>query len=97
MTRTMSATGMPSVMQTISGDAGVGGLEDRVGGAGGGTKMTVASAPVLLRRPRATVSKIGTPSHDGARLAGRDAGDHLRAVVAAALEVELAGLARGPG
>ena len=29
----MSSTGMPSVMQTIELDAGVGGLEDGVGGA----------------------------------------------------------------
>ena len=33
-TRTMSSTGMPSVMQTTSGDPGIDRLQDRVGGEG---------------------------------------------------------------
>ena len=36
-TVTMSSTGMPSVMQTMSGNLGVDRLEDRIGGEGGGT------------------------------------------------------------
>jgi len=37
LTRTMSSTGMPSVMQTISGIFGVDGFADRIRRPGGGT------------------------------------------------------------
>ncbi len=58
LTRTMSSTGMPSVMQTIERDAGVDGLQDGVGGErrrhvdGGGVGAG-------LGRASATVSNTG--------------------------------------
>ena len=49
LARAMSSTGMPSVMATMTRDAGVGGFHDGVGrAAGGGTKIMVAFAPVAL-------------------------------------------------
>ena len=61
--------------------------------AGGGTKIMVALAPVL-RTASATVLNSGKPSLVGAALAGHDAADDLRAVVAALDGVEGAGLAQ---
>ena len=93
MARAMSRTGMPSVMATMTRDAGVGGLHDGVGGAGGGTKIMVALAPVLrdglgdgVEQREAFLGR--------AALAGHDAADDLRAVVAALDGVEGAGLAQ---
>src|SRR5438105_5983527 len=46
--RTMSSVGMPSVMQTMSGSAASAASMMASAAKGGGTKITVALAPVLL-------------------------------------------------
>ena len=61
MTRTMSSTGMPSVMATISADAGVGRFHDRVGGEGRRHEDHRGVGPGLATAS-ATVSKSGKPS-----------------------------------
>ena len=85
--RIMSSVGMPSVMQTASGNAGVGRFHDRVGrarrrhenhgriGAGclHGVGDGIEHRPAFMRRPA---------------LAGRDAADDLRAVRRRLLGVE---------
>ena len=60
-TFTMSLIGMPSVMQMISGS--LASFASRIASAanGGGTKMTVALAPVFSTAS-ATVSNTGQPS-----------------------------------
>ncbi len=49
MTRSMSCTGMPSVMQMMSSMPASAASRIASAANGGGTKMTVASAPVLAR------------------------------------------------
>ena len=49
-TRTMSSTGMPSVMQTISGMPASAASRIASAANGGGTKITLASAPVAFDR-----------------------------------------------
>ena len=92
MARAMSRTGMPSVMATMTRDAGVGGLHDGVGGAGRRHEDHVALAPVFC-----TASATRVEQREaflaGAALARRDAADDLRAVVAALRGVKGAGLA----
>ena len=58
---TMSIAGMPSVMQTISGMFASAASMMASAAPGGGTKITVALAPVLSTAS-ATVLKIGQPS-----------------------------------
>src|SRR5487761_1725331 len=60
-TRTMSSVGMPSVMQTISGMPASSASRIASAANGGGTKMTVAFAPVFSTACR-TVSNTGQPS-----------------------------------
>ena len=79
-TVTMSSTGMPSVMQTISGTPGVDRLEDRVGGEGRRHVDRRRGGAGLARPPRATVSNTGRSRCLRAAFAGRDAADHLGAV-----------------
>ena len=61
MTRAMSSTGNAFGDGHDDADAGVGRFEDGVGGAGGGTKIMVALAPVLPTAS-ATVLNRGKPS-----------------------------------
>src|SRR5579863_8929779 len=58
---TMSSVGMPSVMQTIRSSSASAASMMASAANGGGTKMTVAFAPVLPAASR-TVLKIGQPS-----------------------------------
>src|ERR1700733_14556889 len=60
-TRTMSSVGIPSVMQIISGRPASSASRMASAAKGGGTKMTVALAPVFSTA-WATVSKTGQPS-----------------------------------
>ena len=60
-TRIMSSAGIPSVMQTASGRPASIASSTASAAAGGGTKMTVAFAPVAATAS-ATVLKIGQPS-----------------------------------
>src|SRR5271154_79929 len=60
-TFTISRVGMPSVMQTISGRPASSASRIASAAKGGGTKMTVALAPVSFTAS-ATVSKTGQPS-----------------------------------
>src|SRR5271155_3068999 len=60
-TLTMSLVGMPSVMQIISGRPASSASRIASAANGGGTKMTVALAPVFSTA-WATVSKTGQPS-----------------------------------
>ena len=86
-TRTMSIIGMPSVMQTISGRPASSASRMASAANGGGTKITVALAPVF-----ATASSHGVEDRpafvDGAAFAGRDTADDLGAVFGAALRVK---------
>ena len=59
--RTMSSVGMPSVMQTISSISASAASMMASAANGGGTKITVALAPVLSTAS-CTVLKIGQPS-----------------------------------
>ena len=59
--RTMSSVGMPSVMQTISSISASAASMMASAANGGGTKITVAFAPVLSTAS-CTVLKIGQPS-----------------------------------
>src|SRR5208282_3744681 len=59
--RTMSSVGMPSVMQTISSISASAASMIASAAYGGGTKITVAFAPVLSAAS-CTVLKIGQPS-----------------------------------
>ena len=93
MTRAMSSTGMPSVMATMTRDAGVGRFHDGVGGGRRRHEDHAWRWPRSSRTASATVLNSGKPSLRGAALAGRDAADDLRAVLAALLGVEGAGLA----
>ena len=61
-TLTMSRTGMPSVMQTTRGMPAAVASRMPSAAAGGGTKMTVALAPVAAQRLLRTVLKTGQPS-----------------------------------
>ena len=60
-TFTMSIAGMPSVMQTISGTPASAASMMASAAPGGGTKITVALAPVFSTASL-TVLKIGQPS-----------------------------------
>jgi len=60
-TRIMSSVGMPSVMQTASATPASTASMMVSAAAAGGTKMSVAFAPVFATAS-ATVSKIGQPS-----------------------------------
>ncbi len=57
----MSSVGMPSVMHTASGSAASAASRIASAANGGGTKITVAVAPVS-RTASATVSNTGHPS-----------------------------------
>src|SRR5262245_26134471 len=59
-TFTMSSTGMPSVMQMMSGTSASIASEMASAADGGGTEITLASQPVLARAS-ATVSNTGSP------------------------------------
>ena len=59
--RTISSVGMPSVMQTMSSTSASAASIIASAANGGGTKMTVAFAPVLSTAS-CTVLKIGQPS-----------------------------------
>ncbi len=61
MTRTMSRTGIPSVMHTTRGSPAPAASRMASAANGGGTKMTEALAPVT-RTASCTVSKTGMPS-----------------------------------
>jgi len=60
-TRTISRTGMPSVMQTMSGIFAAAASRIASAAPGAGTKMMLTLAPVS-RTAWSTVVKIGTPS-----------------------------------
>src|SRR5262245_55781898 len=60
-TRTMSATGMPSVMQAISGTPAAAASKIASAAAAGGTKISAQSAPAS-RAASATVFQTGKPS-----------------------------------
>ena len=83
---------MPSVMATMTRDAGVGGFHDGVGGGGRRHEDHGGVGPGLRDRLGDGVEQreafLG-----GAALAGHDAADDLRAVVAALDGVKGAGLA----
>ena len=93
----MSCAGMSSVMQIDRADAGVDGLVDRVGGE--------PRRDEDQRRVRAgLLDRLGDGVEDRdaldvlAALAGRDAGDDVRPVVAVAQPVEASPRGRsGPG
>ena len=59
--RIMSSVGMPSVMHTASGNSAPAASRMASAANGGGTKITVALAPVS-RTASATVSNTGQPS-----------------------------------
>ena len=91
---------MPSVMATMSRDAGVGGFHDRVGRAGRRDEDHARVAPVALTAS-ATVLKTGSDFFDCApsrcsAAAGCDPADELRAVEQALIGVEAARLAGDP-
>ena len=80
LTLTMSSTGMPSVMQTISGISGVDRFQDRVGGEGRrhidrASRRRRSSSLRLAHRVEHRQAQMR-----GAAFAGRDAADHLGAV-----------------
>ena len=83
---------MPSVIATIDLDAGVGGLHDRVGGERRRDEDHRRVGAGLLDRLGDGVEDRQAVAVSPA-LAGRDAADHLRAVLQAALGVERAGRA----
>ena len=83
---------MPSVMATMTAMPASAASMMASAAPAGGTKIMVALAPVFATAS-ATVLNSGKPSLHGAALAGRDAADDLRAVVAALVGVEGAGLA----
>jgi hypothetical protein len=85
----MSATGMPSVMQTISGTSASAASMIASAANGGGTKITVALAPVALTAS-ATVLKTGRSRMLLAALAGGGPADDLGAVLDRLLGVEQA-------
>ena len=90
---TMSSTGMPSVMATITRIPASAASMIASAAKGGGTKIIVASAPVACHRLR-TVSKIGSPLASLVpALARRHAPDHFRAVFQALLGMKRAGRA----
>ena len=60
LTRTMSSTGMPSVMHTMSAISAAIASQIASAAPAGGTYTTEASAPVLSRASR-TVSNTGSP------------------------------------
>ena len=60
-TRTMSSTGMPSVMQMTSGSAASEGFEDGVRRKRRRNEAIAAVRACVLRAASATVLKIGTP------------------------------------
>ena len=95
LARTMSVTGMPSVMQMTSGTPAAAASMMASAAAAGGTKISAQSAPSLphrlLHRVPDREALVG-----GAALAGRDAADDLRAVLLAARGVEGALLAGDP-
>ena len=87
-TRTVSMTGMPSVMQAITDTPASAASTMASAAKGGGTKMSEASAPVSATA-RSTVLKTGTsPSNVCPPRPGRDARDEIRAVLAASERVK---------
>ena len=88
----MSITGMPSVMQTISAIPASAASMMASAANGGGTKITVAFAPVSFAA-LATVSKTGRSKMRRAALARRDPAHHVGAVGNGLLGVEGAFLA----
>ena len=89
---TMSMTGMPSVMQTTSGMPASAASMMASAANGGGTKITVALAPVAFTASRDGVEH-GALEMLCAALAGRDAADDVGAVGDRLLRVEGAFLA----
>ncbi len=89
-TRTMSCTGMPSVIAQITSTPASAASRIASAANGGGTKIIVASAPVRSTASR-PCRRSGARGRPGSALARRDAAHHLGAVVEAALGVE------GPG
>ena len=84
---TMSIVGMPSVMQTISGTPASAASMMASAAPGGGTKITVALAPVLATASL-TVLKIGQPSCVVPPLPGVTPPTTLRSVCSSVLGVE---------
>ena len=93
LTLTMSSTGMPSVMVTISGTSASIASRIEVRGERRRDVDHATRSRRSSRPPRATVSNTGRPRCVGAALARRHAADHLRAVGERLLRVERAGLA----
>ena len=91
----MSATGMPSVMQTTSGTPASAASMIASAAAAGGTKMSAESAPAS-RTASATVFHTGKPSWIVPPLPGRHAADDLGPVLLAAERVERALAAGDP-
>ena len=88
----MSSVGMPSVMQTTSGIPASAASMIASAANGGGTKITLALAPVSATAS-ATVSKTGMPSTFWPPLPGVTPATTLRAVLDGLLGVERAFLA----
>ena len=85
----MSSTGMPSVMQTMSSISASAASMMASAANGGGTKITVASAPVLSTASCHGV-EYGEAVVRGAAFAGGDSADNFGAVFGAGFGVERA-------